>query len=100
VPEAVGRQREELAVVGQPQQHLGNRERDRLAVRELRRMAGTAAGRQEVVDLHLKSRRKGVKGGVHEASKVDVAIATPPFDARVMSPRPSHTAQPNTESTI
>ena len=100
MPQAVGRQREKLAVVGQPQKHLADREGDRLAVGELWRMSGTSVSRQEIIDLHVKSRRKGVKGGVHVASKVDVAIATPPFDARLMSPRRRPPAQLNTKSTI
>ncbi|MEY2515205.1 MAG: hypothetical protein QOJ89_2563, partial [bacterium] len=41
----------------------------------------------------------GVEVGVHEASLVDVAIATPSFGALVMSPCAPR-ARSNTESTI
>jgi hypothetical protein len=98
--EAIDSQREELAVVRQPQEHLADRECDRLAVRQLGWMARTRTDRQEIADLHVKCSRKGVKGSEHAASKVDVAIATPPFDARLMSPRGHPPAPPNTESTI
>jgi hypothetical protein len=63
-------------------------------------MARTGSDRQEIVDLHVKCSRKGVEGGVHAASKVGVAEATPPFDALVMSPRPPATRGRKTESTI
>jgi hypothetical protein len=32
----------------------------------------TRASTQEIIDLHVKCGRKGVKGGEHEAAKVDV----------------------------
>ena len=63
-------------------------------------MPGPCPSGQEIIDLYVKSRGKGVKGGVHAASNVDVATATPPFDARFMSPRRPVTASANTESTI
>jgi hypothetical protein len=96
----IAREREELTIVGQPQQHLTDRQRDQLGVGDLRWMSGSRADRQEVVDLHVKCNRKGVEGGVHAASKVDVAQTTPPFDALVMSPRRRSRARPNTESTV
>jgi hypothetical protein len=100
MPEPVAREREELAIVGQPEQHLADRQRDQLGVGEPGRMSRTRPGGQEVIDLHVKCSRKGVEGGVHAASKVDVAETTPPFDALLMSPRRRPRARPNTESSV
>ena len=100
MPEPVARQREELPIVGQPEQHLADRQGDQLGVGDPRRMSRARPGRKEVVDLHVKCSRKGVEVGVHAASMVDVAETTPPFDALVMSPRRRPRARPNTESTV
>jgi hypothetical protein len=54
---------------------------------------------QEIVNAHVKCRDEGVEVGVHEASKVDVAISNASFGALVMSPC-GETARSNTESTI
>jgi hypothetical protein len=100
VPQAPARQGEELAVVGNRQEHLGDRQRDELGVGDPRRPTRTAALGQEIVDAHVKCREQSVEVGEHETtSVVDVAIATPTFGALVMSPcgRPR---RPNTESTI
>lgn len=98
--EPVPREREELAIIRQPEQHLTDRQRDQLGIGDPRRMTRTRPDRQEVVDLHVKCNRKGVEGGEHAASKVDVAQTTPPFDALVMSPRRRPHARPNSESTV
>jgi hypothetical protein len=100
MPEAVAGERKELPVVWESEQHLADRERDEFAAGDSRWLPGAPAGGQEIIDLHVKCSGKGVKGGVHVASKVDVAIATPPFDARVMSPASAASTHPNTESTI
>jgi hypothetical protein len=42
---------------------------------------------QEVVDEHIKCRDEGVEVGAHEASLVDVAVATSDFGALIVSPR-------------
>jgi hypothetical protein len=48
-----------------------------------------------------KVREQAVKVGEHEAtSVVDVAIATPAFDSRPISPRVVATARANSESVI
>jgi hypothetical protein len=55
---------------------------------------------QEIVHAHVKCGEQSVEVGEHETtSVVDVAIATPPFGALVMSPR-GNPRRPNTESTI
>ncbi|HYM57425.1 MAG TPA: hypothetical protein VES79_05625, partial [Solirubrobacteraceae bacterium] len=55
--------------------------------------------RQEIVNPHVKCGDEGVEVGVHEASKVDVAISNASFGALLMSPRATP-PRPNTESTI
>jgi hypothetical protein len=92
--EPVARDREKAPVIGDPQEHLRDRERDELAVSDLRRAARPRARRQseqEVIDAHVKSDDEGVEVGVHAASMVDVAIATPTFGALVMTPRSEST---------
>jgi hypothetical protein len=97
VPEPVAGQSQELAVVGQPQEHLGDRERNELGVADLRRGAHTSPFRQEVIHQHVNCREKGVEVGAHEASKVDVAVATPDFGALCRASSPN---SGNSESTI
>src|SRR5215207_1016973 len=99
MPEPVARQREELPVIRQPQEHLRDGQRDELGVGDPRRAAGPLPAWQEIVNPHVKCRDEGVEVGEHEASLVDVAIATPPFGALVMTPRTT-IATNNSESTI
>jgi hypothetical protein len=95
--EPITGQRQELAVVGQPQQHLGDRDRDELGIADPRWRPRPTAGGQEVIHQHINCREKGVEVGAHEASWVDVAIATPDFGApRATSSQPND----NSESTI
>ena len=69
------------------QKDLGHRERDEFGVGDLWASSCTAASRQEIVHPHVKCDEQAVKVGEHEAtSVVDVAIATPAFDSRFMSP--------------
>ena len=92
--EPVAGDREETSVVGDTQEHLRDRQADELAVGDLRRAARPSARRQreqEVIDAHVKSDDEGVEVGVHVASEVDVAIATPTFGALVMTPRSEST---------
>jgi hypothetical protein len=77
MPEPVARERQELAIVRQPQEHLADRERDQLGVAQLRRAARTSPTFEEIIDLDIKCDSEGVEGGEHEASLVDVAITTP-----------------------
>jgi len=98
VPQPPAREREELAVVGDLQEHLRDCQRDELGVGDPGRAPWPSADRQEIVDAHIKCGDEGVKVGEHEASLVDVAIATPSFGALVMSPRA--TPRDNLESTI
>jgi hypothetical protein len=97
VPEPIARQRQELAVVGQPEEDLGNRERDELGVADPRRSTRSLALGQEVVHQHVNCREKGVEVGAHVASLVDVAVATPNFGALCHASSP---AGGNSESTI
>ena len=97
MPEPIARQREELPVVGQPEEDLGNRQRDELGVADPRRSTRSLALGQEVVHQHINCREKGVEVGAHEASKVDVAVATPDFGALCAASSP---ANGNSESTI
>jgi hypothetical protein len=92
--EPVARDREKPSVVGDAQEHLRDGERDQLAVADLRRTSGAGARRQreeEVIDAHIKSDDEGVEVGVHAASVVDLAIATPTFGALVMTARSEST---------
>ena len=84
--QAPARRGEELAVVRTAEEHLRDRERDELGIADPRRTARSLAGGQEIVDPHVKCGDEGVKVGEHEASLVDVALATPSFGALVMSP--------------
>ena len=54
---------------------------------------------QEIVHTPIKCGEQGVEVGAHEASKVDVAVATPHFGALVMSPS-TRSPTRNLESTI
>jgi hypothetical protein len=82
VSEPEAREREELAVVGQSEEHLRDRERDELGVGDPGRSARSLTSGQEVVHQHVNCREKGVEVGAHEAtSVVDVAVATPDFSA-------------------
>ena len=80
--------------VGDSQKHLGHRQGDELGVADERWAPPPAPARQEIVDTHVKCGDEGVNVGVHEASMVDVAFATPPFGALTTSP------PTNSESTI
>jgi hypothetical protein len=103
--EPIARQRDELAVVGEPEEHLGDRQRDELGVADPGRSARTPPLAQEVVHQHVNCREKGVEVGAHEASLVDVAVATPDFGAlRMLSSRnaavPRNRSGGNSESII
>jgi hypothetical protein len=99
MPKPPPRERQELAVVGDRQEHLRDCQRDELGVGNARRTPGSTALGQEIVDAHVKCREQSVEVGEHETtSVVDVAIATPTFGALAMSTRAIQ--RPNTESTI
>ena len=100
VPQPPPRERQELPIVGNTQEHLGHRQRDELGIGDPRRMARTTPLGQDIVHPHVKCREQSVEVGEHETtSVVDVAIATPAFGALVMSPCGTP-GRPNTESTI
>jgi hypothetical protein len=90
VPKPVGGEGEELAVVWEPHEDLGDRQGDELGVGDPGRSAGPATRGQEIVGENVNCREKGVELGVHEAtSVVDVALATPSFGAlRAASSQP------------
>ena len=99
VPQPPPGERQELPVVWNGQEHLRDGQRDELGVGDPRRTPRTCALGQEIVHAHVKCREQSVEVGEHETtSVVDVAIATPPFGALVMSPRAI--PRSNTESTI
>ena len=82
MPEPVGGEGEELAVVGEPHEDLGDRQGDELGIADPGRAPRTAAPGQEIVGENVNCREKGVELGVHEAtSVVDVALTTPSFGA-------------------
>ena len=81
------------------QEHLRDGQRDELGIGDLWRTARPPPPGQEIVNTHIKCRDEGVEVGVHEASKVDVAISNATFGALLMSPC-GHTTRSNTESTI
>jgi hypothetical protein len=73
-------------VVGEPQpaplgvaaqQDLGHRQADQLGVGQLGGTAWSSAGAEQVVDGDVQCGDEGVEIGVHAASMVDVASATP-----------------------
>ena len=83
------------------QEHLGDGERDELGVGDPWETACAGPRRQEIVHQHVKCREQAVKVGEHEAtSVVDVALATPTFDSRCISPRVEPIARANSESVI
>lgn len=92
------RERQELAVVRTVEEHLGDGERDELSVGELRRCPRPASLWQEIVQPDIKCRDEGVEVGAHEASKVDIAVATSDFGALTNPPR--RATPNNSESTI
>jgi hypothetical protein len=64
MPQPPAGQREELAVVWHPEQHLRDGERDQLAVAELRRASRSArTPTEEVIDLNVESDDEGVETG-------------------------------------
>src|SRR5215207_11586709 len=66
MPEPPPRQREELPVVGHPQQDLRHRERDQLAVGQRGWTPRPAPARAEkVIDLDIESDDEGVESGGH-----------------------------------
>src|SRR5919108_491123 len=82
------------------EQHLRGRQRDDFGVGDPRRAAAPAAARQEIVGQHIKCGKQAVEVGEHEVTSViDVALTTPTFDSRVMSPR-LRIASGNSASTI
>ncbi len=89
---------EEPPVVWAVEQHLGDGERDELGVAELGRGARTAALWQEIVQPDVKCGDEGVEVGAHEASLVDVAVATSGFGALTNLPRKATSR--NSESII
>jgi hypothetical protein len=99
MPQSPPGEREELAVIGDGQKHLRDSQRDELGISDLWRMPGPPPRRQEIVNTHVKCDDEGVEVGVHEASKVDVAISNASFGALVMPPC-AQTTRSNTESTI
>lgn len=70
-----------------------------LSVGDEGRTSASAPAGQEIVDAYVKCDDEGVEVGVHEASMVDVALATPPFGALALSPR-AVLAPVTSESTI
>ena len=99
MPQTPTRERQKLAVVGNPKKHLRDGQRDELGVGDPWRTARPLPLGQEIVNTHVKCRDEGVEVGVHEASMVDVAIRNASFGALVMSPC-DPTTRSNTESTI
>jgi hypothetical protein len=59
------------------QQDLGHGQADQLRVGQLGWAAGAFAGAEQVVDGDVECNHEGVEIGVHAASMVDVASATP-----------------------
>jgi hypothetical protein len=83
------------------QKDLRDSERDELSIGDLWATPCTGTVRQEIVHQHVKCGEQAVKVGGHEAtSVVDVAIATPTFDSRLMSPRATPHHRANSESVI
>jgi hypothetical protein len=105
MPEPVAGEREELSVVGESEQDLGDRQRDELGVADLRWSARPMTFGQEVVHQDVNCREKGVEVGAHAAPLVDVAGATPDFGAFPIPSSPTQALprkreHPNSESTI
>ncbi len=96
--EAPAGQRQEAAVVGTVEEQLRDRQRDELGVGELRSAAGPGSPGQEIVSPHVKCGDEGVEVGAHEASLVDVAVATSDFGTLTNLPREAVSG--NSESTV
>ena len=78
--------------------HLGDSQRNDLGITERRRAARSGTLWEEIIHPDIKCGDEGVEVGAHEASKVDVAVATPDFGA--LNASPSRAAPNNSESTI
>jgi hypothetical protein len=87
VSESLAREAQKPPLGMAAQKDLRDGERDELSVCDLWAAACAGAGRQEIVHQHVKCSEQAVKVGEHEAtSVVEVAIATPTFDSRSISP--------------
>jgi hypothetical protein len=86
MPEPTASEAQEAPLLRAVQQHLCDRQADELRISDPRLSPWTFALGQEIVSQYVKSDEQGVEVGVHEASRVDVAIATPDFGTLVMSP--------------
>jgi hypothetical protein len=86
VPQPPAREREELAVIRDPDEHLRDSQRDELSIGDPGRASRPLPPGKEIIHTHIKCGEQGVEVGAHEASWVDVAVATPNFGALVMSP--------------
>ena len=64
VPQPPTSEREELAIVGHAQQHLGDRQRDQLGIAELRWTTRAAMTRaEEIIETDVESDDEGVESG-------------------------------------
>jgi hypothetical protein len=77
---------QEATVVRAAEKDLGDRQGDQLGIADPGRAPAAGPGRQEIVNAHVKCRDEGVEVGEHEASMVDVALATPSFGALTLAP--------------
>lgn len=81
MPEPLAREAQKAPLGGAVEEDLRDRQGDELGVGDPRLAARALPARQEIVGQHIKSGEKGVEVGEHEASLVDVALATPSFGA-------------------
>src|SRR5215216_3940570 len=83
----------------EPEQDLGDGQTDQLSIGEFGSPSGPATRAEQLIDGDIQCDDEGVEVGVHEASKVDVADATPTLGtlANVVTARHP---QPDSEANI
>ena len=96
MPKPIAGHRQKPAITRAVQQDLRHRQTDDLRVTRPGRAPNPTPLGQGIVHQHVKCREQGVEVGVHEASKVDVARATPTSAPLLRTLAPT----PNMESTI
>jgi hypothetical protein len=86
VSQPPARDLQEAPITRTVQQHLRDGQADKLSISDSWSAPRSTPGHKEVVGKDVKSDEERVETGVHEASKVDVASATPVFDTSIAAP--------------
>jgi hypothetical protein len=83
----------------EPEQDLGDGQTDQLSIGEFGSPSGPATRAEQLIDGDIQCDDEGVEVGVHEASKVDVADATPTLGTLASVVTARH-PQPDSEANI